>query len=205
MSESNPPPVDPRLIARVKGILLDPQTEWAVIDDEFATVESLLKGYAVPLAAIGPIAGLIGGVLTGGSVLGLLIGAILGYVLALVVVFLLSLIIDALASSFGGVPDRVRATKTAVYASTGAWVAGVANIVPILGGIIALLGALYSIYLMYLGLGRVMKAPSDKTVVYTVVVVIAYVVAAMIAALLVAAVVAMTIGGAAGMAAISSL
>ena len=37
MSESNPPPVDPRLIARVKGILLDPQTEWAVIDDEFAT------------------------------------------------------------------------------------------------------------------------------------------------------------------------
>lgn len=205
MSESNPSAVDPKLIARVKGVLLNPQAEWATIDGEFATVNSLFKGYALPLAAIGPIAGLIGGVLTGGSILGLLIGAVLGYVLALGVVFVLSLIIDALATSFGGVKDKVQAAKTAVYASTAAWVAGVANIIPILGGIIALLGALYSIYLLYLGLGAVMKSPADKTVVYTVVVVIAYFVAAMIAALIIAAVVGLAIGGAAGMAAISSL
>jgi hypothetical protein len=38
--------------------------------------------------------------------------------------------------------------------------------------VIAFVGALYALYLLYLGLMRVMKSPADKAVGYTVVVVL---------------------------------
>jgi hypothetical protein len=44
-----------KLIARVKGILLTPKTEWPVIAGESTTVADLYKGYIVWLAAIPPI------------------------------------------------------------------------------------------------------------------------------------------------------
>src|SRR3990167_6907104 len=86
------PAVDPALIARVKGIILQPKTEWARIDDEFATTRSLFTRYAMILAAIGPICSLIGGQLlplfgTPMSILGALLVAVVSYVMWLVGVF----------------------------------------------------------------------------------------------------------------------
>ena len=49
------------LIERCKNILLKPKEEWARIDPEPATVSGLMTGWVVPLAAIGPVAGLIDG------------------------------------------------------------------------------------------------------------------------------------------------
>ena len=48
------------LIDRVKRILLSPRTEWEVIDAEPTTPAQLYTGYIMPLAAIGPIAQIIG-------------------------------------------------------------------------------------------------------------------------------------------------
>lgn len=207
MTEANPPALDPNLVARVKGILMRPQTEWPIIDDEFATIGALIRNYAVPLAAIGPIAGLISGVAFGDddSVVGLLIAAVLGYGLALLIVFALGLIIDALASSFGGVSNRVQAMKTAVYSSTAGWVGGVGQLVPGIGWLLSLLASCYGVYLLYLGLKAVMKSPQDKAVLYTVIVIIALVVASMIAGFIIAGVTLGLVGGAVGMAAISNL
>ena len=44
-----------KLIARVKGILLTPKTEWPVIAGEQTTVADLYKGYILWLAAIPPV------------------------------------------------------------------------------------------------------------------------------------------------------
>ena len=55
---------------------------------------------------------------------------------------------------------------------TASWVGGVFNIFPP----IAILGAvagLYGLYLLYLGLPRLMKAPEDKALTYTIVVIVA--------------------------------
>jgi hypothetical protein len=60
-------------------------------------------------------------------------------------------------------------------------VAGVADIIPGLGGLIALAGGIYSLYTLYLGLPKLMKCPPDKTVGYFVVsIVVAIVVYAVI-------------------------
>jgi hypothetical protein len=49
-----------RLVERVKAILLTPQKEWPVIEAEWASTAGLYTGYIMPLAAIGPVAMLIG-------------------------------------------------------------------------------------------------------------------------------------------------
>jgi hypothetical protein len=172
------------LIERAKNILLQPKSEWLVIEGESASVAGLYKEYIVPLAAITPVAGLIGMSMVGvmGYRVPLVSGiahALTSYVLTLVGVFIIALIIDALAPSFGGQKNQVQALKVAAYASTPSWLAGVVMILPMLG-IIALLAALYGLYLLYLGLPVLMKAPQEKAVGYTVVVVVAAIVVMMV-------------------------
>jgi Yip1-like protein len=166
------------LIQRVKNILMTPTTEWPVIDSEPATIGSIYKNYVVILAAIGPVCLLIGLFLLGGGYLPMnfLLGqAVLTYLLSLVSVYVLALIIEALAPSFGGTKDRLKAFKVAAYGSTAAWVVGIFYLIPFLA-ILGIVGGLYSLYLLYLGLPVLMKTPADKSVVYTVAVVVAAIV-----------------------------
>jgi hypothetical protein len=169
------------LIERVKAICLKPSTEWPVIEAEQSSTQSLMTGYAVPLAAITPIASFVGGVVIGRTIpfvgsyhvplgSGLTL-AVVSYVLALVGLFVLSLIINALAPSFGGQKNSAQALKLALYAQTPAWVAGVFTILTSLSWL-PIIAAIYGLYLFYLGLPVLMKNPKEKSVGYTVVVII---------------------------------
>ena len=55
----------PNLVARAKAVTLSPDSEWPVIAAEPATIGGLYTGYVMILAALGPVAGLIGGALWG--------------------------------------------------------------------------------------------------------------------------------------------
>jgi Yip1 domain len=175
------------LVERVKGILLTPKKEWAVIDGESATVGSLYTQYIMPLAAIPAVAGFIGVSIIGIGVLGSsirvppgtgLTAMVVRYVGALVGVYVLALVIDALAPNFGGQKSPIQALKVAAYSSTAAWVAGIFLLLPGLR-VLGLLG-LYSLYLLYLGLPVLMKAPEDRAAGYTIVVIVVAVVLYMV-------------------------
>jgi Yip1 domain len=157
---------------RVKRICLSPDTEWPVIAGESTPLGTLLTTYVLPLAGVSAVALLIGSVLSGLSVMIALRLAVTGLVIALAGVAVMAFIIEALAPTFGAEKSSDRAAKVAAYSPTSAWVAGVAQIIPYIGGLIALLGGLYALYLLYLGLLRVMKSPPDKAVAYTAVVVV---------------------------------
>jgi hypothetical protein len=120
-----------------------------------------------------------------------IVAAVFGLGMALVMCFLLSLIIDALAPTFNGQKNQIQALKLAVYSFTPAWIAGVLRIVPLLG-IFAFFAALYSIYVLYLGIPRLMKSPQDKALPYTAVVVVI----AIVMGFIVAAISGIFIGGA---------
>lgn len=176
------------LVARVKGILLTPKTEWGVIESESATVGSLYTGYIIPLAAIPAAAGFVGSTIFGYNVLGTTIRypmgaglqqAILTYGLSLAGTFVLALVIDALAPNFGGEKNQIQALKVAAYSSTASWAAGVFALLPSLGLLLTLLG-LYSLYLLFLGLPKLMKAPEEKAMGYTVVVIVCAIVIFMV-------------------------
>ncbi|HJU23888.1 MAG TPA: Yip1 family protein [Casimicrobiaceae bacterium] len=170
-----------RLIARVKAILVTPRTEWPVIADETTTAQDIYLRYVAPLVAVDVIATFLGQVLVGVPVpllgtirfgFGVALGAaILHFVLTFVVVFVVAMIVDALAPTFGGQKDPLRALKVTAYSFTPAWVAAILLILPSLGFVAAVLG-LYGLYLLYLGLPVLMRAPTDKSLGYTVVIVL---------------------------------
>ena len=175
------------LVTRAQNILLTPKTEWPAIATEPETTSSLYTKYILILAALGPFAFFLKSTLIGtatfvgtfrvGIGAGLTL-AVLSYVSTLVGIYLWSLIINALAPTFGGQKDSVQALKTAAYAATGAWVGGLGYLIPWLGGLIAFAGSVYSIYLLYLGLPHMMKTPADRAGGYTAVTIIVAIIVA---------------------------
>jgi len=166
------------LFDRVRNICLTPATEWPVIAEEPSTTGGLLTGFVAPLAAASAIAGFIGASIIGQNsfiagyvripiMLGLW-GTVFSFVMTIVGILVCGFIINALAPTFSGQKDGMRALKVAVYSFTPALVVGLLKIVPALGVISGLLG-LYSLYLLYLGLPVLMKSPPDKALGYTVV------------------------------------
>jgi hypothetical protein len=184
-----------KIIERVKGILATPRTEWPVAAAEPATVSSLYAGYIAIVVALPTIAGFIKSSLIGSGAFGItvrtpigtgIVGMLLHYVLTLALVYVMALIVNALAPTFGGQKDMVQALKTVAYAWTAGWIAGIAVIVPWLGWLVAIAGAVYAIYLLYLGLPHTMKCPPEKAGGYTAVsVIIAFVLSWVVGAIVV--------------------
>lgn len=165
------------LVDRAKNILVTPKTEWEVIAAETKPPKDLIVPYVLPLAGAAAVAGFIDAVLIGTSVpfLGTvrmsmvsgLVHAIVQLIMGVVGVFIMGFIIDAVGPSFGAQKNMDQATKVAIYACTAAWVGGVLIIIPGLGPVLVLLGVIYALYLLYLGLPRVMKSAEGKTLGYT--------------------------------------
>jgi hypothetical protein len=163
-----------KLIARVKGILLTPKTEWPVIAGEQTTVADLYKGYIVWLAAIPAVFSFLALVRFWPS--RALSQLIVGYAVSLAMIYVVALIVEALAPNFGGTKDRIQALKTVAYVSTVSCVASIAMIVPFLGLLVAIAAFIYAIYILYLGLPHTMKCPPDKAGGYTAVIVVVLIV-----------------------------
>ena len=166
-----------KLIARAQRILLAPKSEWPVIAAEPDSIGGIYRGYVAILAAIGPVAVFLKSTLIGYGVpfigtwrvpmMDGILALLIGYALALGATWVFALIIDALAPQFGAQKNRLMAFKAAAYSMTAAWIAGVGQLLPVVGLLVGLAGAAYSVYLLYLGLPATMKCPADKSVAYT--------------------------------------
>jgi hypothetical protein len=172
------------LVERVKGILLSPNQEWQTIAGETSSIAEIYKSYIIILAAIGPVASIIGMSIVGISlpfvgsfripITTAVASAVVQYVLTLAGVYVLAIIIDKLAPTFAGQPNMDQAFKVAAYSSTPGWLVGIFTIIPVLG-VLGILG-LYGLYLLYVGLPVLMKSPKEKSTGYTVAVIVAAIV-----------------------------
>ena len=163
------------LMDRVKNIILTPKTEWPVIDREPGDVAYVFTNYVAILAAIPAICGFIGFSIVGigpfrMSVASGLLNAIVSYLLVFVIVYVVALIVDALAPTFGGNKNFESALKVTAYSYTPSWLCGIFLLIPRLS-FLAILG-LYGLYLLWLGLPVLMKAPQEKSLGYTVAIVV---------------------------------
>ncbi len=186
------------LFDRAKNILLSPKSEWEVIKTEETSINELFTKYAMILAAIPSVAGLIGYSVFGLSFMNAsytipfgngITWAVLSYVMNLAGVYVTALVIDALAPSFGAEKDLIGSLKIVIYAETAVWVAGIFSILPALS-FLSILG-LYSLYLLYLGMKSIKNPPAEKMVGYFVVTIIVLVVVYLIIG---AVVMSLTIG-----------
>lgn len=165
---------------RVRNILMQPQQEWQVIARERASIGELYLSYVAPLAAIGPLASIVGLSVIGYGVPvtgryrvpfdSSITQAVVTYVSSLIGVYVLALIIERLTPLFLGWDDRLPAFKLVAYSSTAAWLAGIFRLIPALD-ILVVLG-FYSLYLLYLGVPVLMRVPERHVVGYTATIVV---------------------------------
>jgi hypothetical protein len=177
--ESTPTPTPSpaqSLIGKILNLLLHPAEAWDAIEAEPATIEGLYRGWVLPLAAIPAVARALGlfsfrgfeifGIRYQPSFVSVLGDAVASYALTLISVYLLALVVDQCALQFGGERSRTQAFKLVAYSGMAAWVSGVFMLLPTVGGLFALLGGLYSLYLLYLGLPKLMRSNPTLTLNY---------------------------------------
>jgi Yip1 domain len=153
-------------IARAWGILFRTEVEWEAIDGESATVLGLFVGYACILAAIRPLAEIPQNLLLihwkAAPTLEIMA---LRYAASLLGVFIVGLVINALAPVYHGEKNLVQAMKLSVYYHTPGWVVGFLYLMPI-PGFLAMIGGLYGLYVLLLGLPTLMKSAREETAGY---------------------------------------
>jgi hypothetical protein len=185
------------LVDRAKAMITQPALEWPAVAAEPATTGSILQGYVIPLALIGPVCSLVSTfAFLHRSIVFAVALAALTFVLEIVGVFAVAFIADALAPSFGATKDSLASFKWIAYSSTARWVAGVLQLVPIAGSFLIIVASFYSLYVLYLGAVPVMKIAPDKAAGFTIVVIVAYIVVIGILSVCVGALIALLFAGA---------
>ena len=164
------------IVDRAINISLRPQSEWPVIAAEPGSVAGIFMGYIAPLAAIGPIALIIGLSIVGVGLpfvgtyrapLGTsLTQAVLTFVMILIGVAIMSAIAGALAPRFGGRRDALAALKLVGYAYTPAFIAGVLGLFPPLS-FLEIFAGLWTLYVFYKGAPPLLLSAPDKALAYT--------------------------------------
>ncbi|MEO8113106.1 MAG: Yip1 family protein [Phenylobacterium sp.] len=170
------------LVGRMAAIVVHPSRTWTLIAAERATLGDLFKGYVAPLVAIPAVCGLVGALVFGVGILGTtyrpplgtaLLEMLASYVLTLAGVYVLAMIVNLLALTFGGSRNETQALKLVAYSGTAAWLAGLFALYPSVGWLMGLVGGLYSLYTLYLGLPVLMKAPHERVLTYFALVLVA--------------------------------
>ncbi|WP_295855826.1 Yip1 family protein [uncultured Xylophilus sp.] len=169
------------VLSRLQKLLLQPRAEWRRIDEDPSTAGRVVLTSLLPLAAIPALCSFVGlslvGVGAGGALVRLpvaagLLQALAMYLVAVLGIVLVAVVVKLVAPTFGARPEWPRAFKLAVYGSSAALLGGVFLAVPALS-LMALVAALYSVYLVFTGLPAVMRTSQHKVVPFTAVIVLA--------------------------------
>ena len=156
------------LLDRIKAILVEPREAWPTIAAEPATVQSIYTGYVLILAAIGPLAMLVGYGELGVPWAARL--ALASYVITLVITFVLAMIVDVVAPSFGGQKDFTAALKLVAYSGTIIFLAGVSHLLGLIANVLIWIASLYALYTFALGAPVLRKCHADKAIPFTLVI-----------------------------------
>jgi hypothetical protein len=163
------------LAGRARNILFTPKTEWLVVAGESATVGSLLTAYVIPLSLVPVLATLINGFIWSGLVMGMrffVMEAIRSFIKSILSYVITTYIVDLLAVNFKSEKNINKSAQLVAYSLTGYWVVSILGIVPLLGWLAIIVGASYSVFLMYLGAGPLKKTPVDQRIMYVIIAIV---------------------------------
>ena len=166
------------VIGRARRLLSSPATEWTAIDAEPADLPRITWGYVAPLVIFQALCGMIGALLfgvglyaTAPPIITVVADALVNIIVGIGIVYVFAFIIDALAPGFGAHRSFGQAFKVAAYSPTAAWLGGVFLLHPFMWPAYVV-AALYSLYLLFKGLPKLMKPRAGRGVAYTVIAII---------------------------------
>lgn len=175
------------MFERIKNMILSPKKEWGVIGDENASHGKLFMKYVLPLSLISTVAVFIGYGLIGVSFFGVhfhsvewgIRQAIVQWVSLVGGIYVAAIVINLLAEKFQATKDFDKAFAVVAYSYIPALLGGIFYILPSLS-VLALIPAIYSLYLLYTGLQPLMKVPAEKNTVYFIVSLLVLIVVAVV-------------------------
>lgn len=164
------------LISTAKEFILEPKLAWDKHKFDTTSAKDHLTKYVFPLALIPAIASFIGIALIGTVSYGYrthsfelgITQAVISLISTLFGVWLSGFIVHKLAPTFKTFVGLDSAVRLVGFAYTPVWVAGVLNIIPMLGVLIFIAG-IYGLYILYLGFGPVTNVSEEKKVGYFIV------------------------------------
>ncbi len=154
-------------LLRVKNILVRPQQEWKVIQEERTTYGKLIGGYVTIIAAVPPLSAvaerlIFGRGIAGSSPLGqVLVLNVLWYFMIIINMVITSAVITAVVASKEPWWFSLRGLQLASFSFTPLFLAGIPAIVPRLNWFFYP-SIVYSIYLLYLGIRTMTGAAQGK-------------------------------------------
>jgi hypothetical protein len=157
-------------LRRIVHLIFRPAAEWELIARENTSVPALFRNCILPLALLAPIATVIGMkvfdrewdpvhgylvpaeriVATGATTFFAIVGSIV----------VLAAIFACIAPLYGGARDYRATVKLAAYGAVPAMLAGVTLLLPVMS-IAVLAGLCHTLYLYWLGAGRVLNVADD--------------------------------------------
>ncbi len=163
------------ILNRVKSLLLTPDTAWDNIKNENESITNIYKNYLIVLAAITPFFNWFSLCVLGNNAYGItyraplfgsLIYAVLIYFTLLASVYTSALILEKLAPKFEGSTTLDNAFKLVAYASTPIYISGLFSLLPVIGTLASLAGAIYSIYLFFKGFPKFIQIDETKKITF---------------------------------------
>ena len=149
---------------RIKGIITAPDKEWDVIQAEPNDQNEIIVNYVVPVIALGAITTFIGkAAMEMFSVYDGFMLAISYFLSTLAGLYISAVVLSELAPSFDTKKDFSASLKLIVYAATPALAAAVVAALHPGLSFIGLFG-LYSIYLFWIGLPKILETPEEKRI-----------------------------------------
>jgi uncharacterized membrane protein len=168
-----------KIVHQAKDLIINPKGTLLKLKDEQVTMKDIIIYLAIVAAPtfLGMLLGYgffwWGGF---GQFLGYAFAmAIITYILSIVGIIVFGFLLNALAGNFKSKQNKMQALKLVSYAATPWLLLGIVNIYPA-AGLIALLGGIYGLYILYLGIPIFMETPKEQQMPYFVIGLIVFIV-----------------------------
>jgi len=156
------------LASRVIELLTNPRSTLVAIKSEPDHGRDLVLRYVFLLALIPTVFGFFGKLLFNEGFLYSLVYSILMLGVFIGSVFVMGILVNSMAPSFGTVRDEAATFKLMAYSSTPVWVAGFLTLVPSLYPVAIIVGFGYSTYLFFLGCQEILETPAEKALRFSI-------------------------------------
>ena len=167
-----------KIVNQAKDLVFNPKGTMEKLKDEKVELNDIIIYLAI--VGVPTFLGLLLGYgffwWSGGSLIGsAFVIAIVMYIAAIVGVIIFGFILNALAPSFKTKSNKMQALKLVSYAATPWLLLGIFNIFPA-AGLISLLGGLYGLYILYLGIPILMGTPKEQQMTFFIIGLIVYII-----------------------------
>jgi|GEM_PF-5740256 len=152
------------LFNQVKGLILKPKTEWAVLKTKEVSKSDLINNLLIPsvfiVTAVGLIRFVLGFMYDGGSFFGTIISALS----VLISYFLGSFVLHFLSKqkNFKGTQEVLVFNKLLAYTISTYALFNILLLIPGLGTFVSGLAGLYVLYIFYLGINSLVELENKK-------------------------------------------